>query len=188
MNSRRWTLLAVVGLLASLSPAPVIAMQQGPDGPAVESARTVIYLVRHAEKSTENPSDPALTPEGAERATELARVLSHAGITHVFSTETTRTRTTAAPTAMQAGVSIAPYDPQGAEGMASFARQLLTTPGTALVVGHSNTTPELVEELGGDAVVPMTDDDYDRLYILTVGPDGTVSSALLHFGAASGGD
>jgi probable phosphoglycerate mutase len=106
----------------------------------------------------------------------------------VFSTETTRTRSTAAPTAEQAQVAIAPYNPQGAEGMAAFAQQLLTTPARALVVGHSNTTPELVEALGGDAVVPMTDDDYDRLYILTVGPDGTVSSALLHFGAPAGGD
>jgi hypothetical protein len=33
----------------------------------------------------------------------------------------------------------------------------------------------------------MTEADYDRLYILTIGTDGKVSSTLVHFGARATG-
>ena len=53
--------------------------------------------------------------------------------------------------------------------------------GRHLVVGHSNTTPELVAALGGDPVSPIDEMEYDRLYIVTVTDDG-VSTVLLRFG------
>jgi broad specificity phosphatase PhoE len=154
---------------------------EGPDGSAV------MYLVRHAEKALENPTDPALTPAGEERAVELARVLMDAGITRVYSTATLRTRSTAMPVAEQGGLPIESYDAGSAAAIEAFARQLLNSSGRTLVVGHSNTTPELVRALGGDPVAPMTDVDYDRLYIVVRGPDGAVTSSMLHFGAPAGG-
>ena len=74
------------------------------------------------------------------------------------------------------------YDPRG-EGMARTAELLRSTPGHHLVVGHSNTTPALVEALGGDPVSPIDEMEYDRFYLVTVSPGGVVTSTLLRFGA-----
>jgi hypothetical protein len=54
-------------------------------------------------------------------------------------------------------------------------------------VGHSNTTPALVDALGGASVSPVEEDEYDRLYVVVLGPGETVTSSLLRFGAESGG-
>ena len=58
------------------------------------------------------------------------------------------------------------YDPRDLE---SFASTLRATPGTILVVGHSNTIPELVDLLGGKPGAPIDEaSEYDRLYVVTV--------------------
>ena len=64
---------------------------------------SVIYLVRHAERADDHPTDPTLSPEGEARATELARLLADAPLTRVFSTDLRRTMSTAAPTARNTG-------------------------------------------------------------------------------------
>jgi len=40
--------------------------------------------------------------------------------------------------------------------------------GAALVVGHSNTVPEIVKRLGGGTVAPIADTEYDRLFVATL--------------------
>jgi hypothetical protein len=49
------------------------------------------------------------------------------------------------------------------------------------VVGHSDTTPELVKLLGGEPGSPIAPDEYDRMYILTLSADGKASTTLLRF-------
>ena len=70
------------------------------------------------------------------------------------------------------------YDPRDLPG---FAAQLRRSPGRHLVLGHSNTTPSLVEALGGDAHGPIDEFEYDRLYIVVITGD-EVSTVLLRFG------
>ena len=48
-----------------------------------------------------------------------------------------------------------------------------------LVVGHSNTLPELVRLFGGAPGADIADNEYDRLYQLIAGADGTVTTVLL---------
>ena len=103
-----------------------------------------IYLVRHAEKAA--GEDPGLTLVGRARAEILAGELRHTGLTAIYSTETRRTRQTAAPIARATGLTVLPYD---AGSLETFANMLRATPGNILVVGHSNTTPQLVKALGG---------------------------------------
>ena len=57
------------------------------------------------------------------------------------------------------------------------------TGGRHLVVGHSNTTPSVVELLGGDPGSKIEKTEYDRLYIVTIGADGAVSTLLIRYGA-----
>lgn len=148
---------------------------------AQESA-VVVYLVRHAEK-LDDSRNPPLDEAGLARASLLAVMLRDAGVTHVWSTDYLRTQHTAKPLAAAAGREVASYDPRD---LGAFAAKLRSLPGRHLVVGHSNTTPQLVEALGGDPGSPIADSEYDRLYVVTVS-NGAVTTVLLRFGAGAPG-
>lgn len=121
------------------------------------------YLVRHAEK-TKDKTDPALTDAGTERAQDLALRLKDVPLTKIYSSDYKRTRDTAAPIAAATNFEIIRYNPRNLEG---FSKVLLMEAGHILVVGHSNTTPELSKLLGGKSGEPIVEaTEYDRLYIL----------------------
>jgi broad specificity phosphatase PhoE len=144
------------------------------------AAVTVVYLVRHAEKATTPPDDPPLTPAGQARARALARLLADVPLAGVYASDYRRTRLTAAPTLERPGVSLTLYDP-GPAGLRELAAGLAGRTGHYLVVGHSNTTPALVELLGGDPAGAIEDSEYDRLYLVTIVPGGPVSTVLLRY-------
>ena len=132
-----------------------------------------VYLVRHAEKTTAKP-DPGLTAEGEARSQWLATQFEAGDIDYIHSSDYRRTRDTAAPTADKLGLEMQIYDPRNLPSMAEY---LLGSSGKHLVVGHSNTTPQLVELLGGDGGTPIVEaTEYNRLYIVTRSEDGTVTS------------
>ena len=140
-------------------------------------ADTVVVLVRHGEKVDES-RDAELNDAGRSRARALAALLKDAGIAAVYSTDYARTRETARPAAEAIGKPVEIYD---GDGLPAFAKDLRARGGRALVVGHSDTTPELVRLLGGDPGPPIASDEYDRLYILTLTDDGKTSTTLLRF-------
>ncbi|REJ76080.1 MAG: hypothetical protein DWQ47_10680 [Acidobacteria bacterium] len=171
--------LLIVAVAVFLSGCPSTTPEETP--PVVESKPLVVFLVRHAEK-TDDGKDPELSEPGKERSDVLADVLRSANVEHVHSTDFIRTRDTAAPAAKEAGVEVEKYDPRD---LAGFANKLRETGGRHLVVGHSNTTPELTKLLGGDPGTEINEKgEYDRLYVVTIGKDGTVNSALMRYGKA----
>ena len=98
----------------------------------------------------------------------------------VYSTDTHRTRQTAAPVAEQRSLEIELYDKDDLELLAMKIRR---APGRYLVVGHSNTTPDLVTRLGGDPGGAIDEaSEFDRLYVLMLHPDGRVVTLLLRYG------
>ena len=119
-----------------------------------------IYLVRHAEKLMD-VKNPALTACGETRAEQLADLLSKTDITSIYSTSYQRTMQTATPLASLQNIAIKNYNPKQLE---KFALQLRQRKNNALVVGHSNTTPMLVELLTKQTVAPLTEQDYQYLY------------------------
>lgn len=135
----------------------------------------LIVAVRHAEK-IDDGRDPELSAAGGTRATALAKLLADAGIERVLSTDYVRTRDTARPSAVAAGVEVEFYDPSDIPGLASM---LLNAHERAiLVVGHSNTTPALIAALTGESAEPMPEEEYDRLYRVWVGQDGSVRAEV----------
>ena len=148
-----------------------------------QAPATVVYLVRHAEKADDGTSDPPLTSDGAERSRALAGLLADAGITRILSSDFKRTRDTAAPVAEALGLEVEIYDPRA---LGEVADRLRGSGERVLVSGHSNTTPSLVELLGG---VPggaiREEDEYDRLYVVVMGSDGA-STVLLRYGDGPG--
>jgi phosphohistidine phosphatase SixA len=139
---------------------------------------TIVYLVRHAEK-LEDSRDPPLTTAGRERARLLADMLQDAGLTHIHTTDLERTRDTAAPIARRLGIQLQFYLALELEDLAD---QLRATPGRHLVAGHSNSTPSLVRLLGGEST-DIAEPEHDRLYIVTLDPNGTTSTVLLRYGS-----
>jgi len=141
-----------------------------------------VFLVRHAEKTTEK-TDPDLTVNGYARAERLADMLEDAGIQYIHSSDYKRTRETAAPLAKRLGLEVEIYDPRDLQLMSN---KLTLRGGKHLVVGHSNTTPQLTEALGGDGGSPIVEaTEYNRLYFVTRSRNGDVSSTLLRFGQSS---
>lgn len=172
-------------ILKTLGAIVLAAILCAPSAPAADGS--VVFLVRHAEKTSEKgygpARDPRLTDAGRERAEALARVLAPAGITHVHSTDYRRTRETAAPVAEALGLEVRRYD---ARMLESFADELRGAPGRHLVVGHSNTTPRLVELLGGQPGGPIAEAwEYDRLYVLFLEPGGETMTVIQRYGRES---
>ncbi len=143
------------------------------------------YLVRHAEKVTRNPDDldPALTPAGMERAIALKNKLANANIAAIYSTDYRRTMATAKPLADYLGLPITVYDQSSA-----LVTKIKAEHGgeTVLIVGHSNTVPQIVQEFGVGAPVPMiAPDDYDEFYVVLATSDGDAIFATATYGAPS---
>jgi phosphohistidine phosphatase SixA len=136
---------------------------------------TMIYLTRHGEK-TAAAGDPALTPEGAARAQRIAEILKKAKIAQIYSTDYARTKQTAQPLSTALALPVQSYDPRK---QADFAKQLLALKGNTLVVGHSNTVPELVRQLGGDPGSEIPETEFSRLYQIAVEKDGSITTTLL---------
>ena len=141
----------------------------------------VIYLVRHAEKAKEGGRDPLLTKVGTARALRLQTILEEAGIDKVYSTNYQRTQLTAAPTANAFSKSVQSYDPRDLKGFAKTLKAEAN--GTSLlVVGHSNTTPTLVNELIGAQQFPMIDEsDYGNLFVVTIPMEGNGEAVVLKY-------
>src|SRR5687767_15049965 len=68
---------------------------------------TTVILIRHTEKNVEpdNPN-PALSPDGIERAQTLVHVLGQSGISAVYATQYIRTQLTVAPVASHLGLTV----------------------------------------------------------------------------------
>jgi len=142
-----------------------------------------IYLVRHAEKELDGSKDPDLTETGRKRAENLAAMLRSADIKRIFCTDYLRTRKTAVPMNEIVGTEMELYDPKALEVL---AQQLLELEENALVVGHSNTTTDLVTHLGGKAGPPIVEAwEYDRLYLLQTQNGQVTRTILLHLPPAT---
>lgn len=173
--------IAMLGLSACATPIAPSTSVITASGIMTSDAPLSVFLVRHAEKLTGD--DPGLTMDGQARADALADLLIDANIEYIHSSDYQRTRQTATPLADRLGLTVELYDPRDLPGLAA---QLKADGGRHLIVGHSNTTGELTDLLGGDSGTPIIEaTEYDRLYVVTRGADGDATSTLLRFGATS---
>ncbi len=128
--------------------------------PCLASDNFTLYLVRHAEKQTDS-KNPQLTQCGEERAKQLATLLSKANIKSVYSTDYQRTMSTATPLSNREKITIENYNPRELE---QFSLHLKDRKENALIVGHSNTTPQLTQLLSNQKVGELTEKEYQMLY------------------------
>ncbi|MEO6196405.1 MAG: phosphoglycerate mutase family protein [Thermoanaerobaculia bacterium] len=130
-------------LLLALLAAPAVALDN-------------IYLVRHTEKADFWPDEidsfRPLSPTGVARAEALAKRLEGAEIAAVYASRTTRALATAMPLAQAAHIPVVADDastkPDAMSGFLAGLREKHAADRAVLIVGHSNTIPELLARLG----------------------------------------
>lgn len=135
-----------------------------------------IFLVRHAEKTTEK-NDPQLTEAGKARAECLVNTLRDAGVQTIFVSDTARSRQTAEPLAKELRLEVTTVPGRDTAALVEKVRAVKN--GNELVVGHSNTIPEIIERLGAGKIAPIGDNDFDQLFIVELGDTPHVS--VLHY-------
>lgn len=141
---------------------------------------TTIILVRHAEKMKDQ-KNPNLTDEGNIRAEKLKNILSTIRLNRIYSSDYNRTQQTAKPTSNAQRVEITNYDPRA---LTEFGNMVLETRKgeNVLVVGHSNTTPVLLNHFMKEEVVKsISESDYGNLYIVNIDKKGNAKSLILRF-------
>jgi len=137
-------------------------------------AQQVIYVVRHAERADSTPAagqvmtapanDPPLSAAGHARAARLATMLRSADIWQVLATEFQRTRQTAAPLAKALNLEVTTSPARETDALLARIRE---AKGNVLVVGHSNTVPEILKRLGIKDAIAIPESEYDNLFIVT---------------------
>ena len=147
---------------------------------------TTFYIVRHAEKESSTTmsanamtTDVPLSEAGRKRAEALKQLLQKDHIKHIFSTNYLRTKSTVQPLADAIDVPIEIYDPKDAK----FISTLQSLKGNVLVVGHSNTVDDLVNELAGRKEIggDLPDSAYGDLFIVKK-KGGKITFVKKHFG------
>jgi len=149
-------------------------------------ATTTVIFVRHAEKMAEPSDDPGLSEAGLQRAAELARQLVDAdvvaGVDAIYSTSYRRTEETARPVADALSLPITSYDASNTETiMDEIVKKHKGK--IILVVGHSNTIPALIGNMGASKKVPeIKEDEYDNIYIVSIPWFGKTKTIRLRYG------
>lgn len=143
---------------------------------ALGACGNTIYIVRHAEKepvpagaTQMMASDPPLSEAGKVRAFSLRERLRHENIRFIFSTNTTRTISTAQPLNEMLGSTKIERYSSNKDSMDLFIAMLRTLrKGNILVVGHSNTIDDIANKLCGKTVVKgdLKDHQYDNLFVI----------------------
>ena len=139
---------------------------------------TTYYFIRNAEKLRVDKTErnPNLNLKGFKRAEAWKEVFSNISFDAIYSTDYTRTKLTAKPTADSKNLPILIYNPRD---MYSKAFQNQTKGKTILVVGHSNTTNVFANKvIGFDKYQGIKDNNNSNLYIVTL-TDKKASSVLL---------
>lgn len=130
------------------------------------SCTSYYYIVRHAEKDTAPMDNPGLTDAGNARARILRDTLRHKNITRVFVSNTTRSLKTAEPTIGLGNITVSEYNArEPVQNLVGKIRALDRDP-NVLIVGHTNTIPDLIFLLTGTTVAPIPETVYDRFFVV----------------------
>ena len=161
-------LLAVLTLVAACK-------ESGKINVAEKENTSVYYFIRHAEKdrSDSTNKNPSLTIQGLERANKWALFFKDKNIAAVYSTNYKRTQQTALPIAKEQNLEIINYT---AKELISEKFITNNKGKNIVIVGHSNTTPELVNSLLGEKKYEdIADSENNNVFIVTLKKNKTTA-------------
>ena len=141
----------------------------------VNAQKQRFIIIRHAQKDTtfkgsqKMQADPPLNTKGQERAASLIQKFNKYKISKIYSTNYNRTKSTVLPLANAIGLSINDYDPRQLKAFADELQFPENYSKTMLIVGHSNTSPKLVNLLlGKDVYKDLDDSVYNQYWIVKI--------------------
>lgn len=138
-----WLLiLAGCAYIAPLQPAPTF------------------YVMRHL-NTPAGVQDPDLTAEGQRQAELLAEQFANEPPAAIFVSNTKRAQQTAAPLAAKLGITPRVYVPGDT---AALIAEVVKEPPPVLIVGHSNTVPDIIAALGGRRPAPLAHEDFGDIW------------------------
>jgi len=145
---------------------------------------TTVLLIRHAEKVTSVPTDPNphLSTAGKARAKTLIHVVGKSGTKAIYVSDAIRAKETAQPLAAHLGIT-----PIEMVDALSIKNHILANHAgkTVLMIGHSNTVPDLINRLGAGALPIIGESEFDNLFVVKVLGSGTASVTQLKYGKPS---
>lgn len=156
-----------VAALATLALAACATVPQAPPRPNY-------YVMRHLQKEA-GGADPALSEEGLRNADRLAALLSRDPPAAIYVSTTRRAHETAAPLASRLGLELKHYAPTDLDGLVARVR---AETGTVLIVGHSNTVPEIVARLGGERPAAIPEESFGDVWHVWGDPPRTEKQRL----------
>ena len=127
---------------------------------------TTFIIVRHAEKQNAEP-DTQLSSDGLQRASDLLHVLENVEPSAIYSTLYQRTKQTVEQVAKSRGIAITEYSTR--TPYSEFIAEVMSKNRgkTVLIVGHSNTVPELIKALSNDSTIPLIQEhQFDNMFIV----------------------
>jgi len=146
------------------------------------SQTTTFIVLRHAEKA-DNSKDTNLSAEGLVRAEELKKTLAPVNVNAIYSTPYNRTKQTATPLATAKGITITEYPAN--KPYLEFVEELLAAHKgqTVVIVGHSNTIPEILKVLGQNAFnLTINENQFDNLFVVTLSEGQKPTVATMKYG------
>ena len=167
----------IVLLIAGLT--LVVSCKESVQRNVVEKENTsVYYFIRHAEKDRSDPTNknPSLTIQGLERANKWAVFFKDKNIAAVYSTNYIRTQQTALPIAKEQNIEIINYTTKELISEKFIANNKGKN---IVIVGHSNTTPELVNILLGEKKYEdISDSENNNLFVVTLNKNKTTAKRV----------
>jgi phosphohistidine phosphatase SixA len=143
-------------------------------GHAATPAQPNIYVMRHLHTPA-GVSDPDLTDEGKKYAAAVSHSFQRDPPDVIYVSSTKRAQQTAAPLADRLKLTPKIYDPRDTPGLiASVSAET----GTVLIVGHSNTVPDIVEKLGGQRPDDLSHEDFGDIWHIA-GPEKITTQARI---------
>lgn len=175
LMSRR-SALALSGAVGLLASGALGRSVQVGGQPAEERVPLMVaFVMRHAEAAG-SQQDPPLSAVGRDRAIRVGRMLRSVRPQRVLHTATSRSQETAAEISRIVGVGAGSYDVSDPEPV---VRRMIDGGGVWMLIGHSNTVPDLVRRLGGDAGTDAIPDSvYDRIFMVVRAAAGTMTVPL----------
>lgn len=145
--------------------AALLCMLSSAGALAGQSEEAPIYVTRHYDTPAGQP-DPDLLPQGKARAEKLAAWFYGRTLKAIYVSDFKRSRQTAAPVATMLDASVETYDPKDTPAIVARAK---AAGGPVLIVGHSNTVPDIVQQLGAARPGELKHEDFGDLWTIENG-------------------
>ncbi len=142
---------------------------------------TTFILIRHAEDE-DIGTDPNLSTAGIARTETLLEALEDISLNAVYSTSFNRTVQTAEPVAIAQSLPIENYNPFNLDPLVDEVLEHHFSE-VVLIVGHSDTTPALLNILVGENIYEhIPDTEFNNMFIVSVLAKGEAQVIQLKYG------